>query len=171
MLAASRRPLRSARSTDAVAEFDASKRRERNAARTDVEDQQLGEETAPVIDYLDAISGPWDWKTASRQYTPYQKKRWAVQPTVYCWALRHRGFTNVEAIDTSEAPLDRFHFCVLTPDSDPTEMVTVDRDDEWDRWVLEQVLILVPLLEAVATVWPKRDNHDMCGPKWFEAFR
>lgn len=123
-----------------------------------------------TIDYLDAVTGPWDWKTASQLYKPWEKERWNVQATVYNWALRHRGFTNNPDIDDYEAPLDVFTFGVFVDGEEYPQILSVTRDDEWDRWLKRQVLSLVPLLESGADVWPRIDNGVLCSAKWCEAW-
>ena len=124
-----------------------------------------------TVDYLDRHLGACDWKTGSRPYEPWEKDRWNIQRTVYGWALRHRGFTNVEAIDTYQGPLDQFTFWVLGDFDKAPQPVPVTSSDEFDRWFKQQVESMLPLMESGASVWPKNDQHALCSPRWCEAFR
>lgn len=123
-----------------------------------------------TIDYMDRVLGPWDWKTASRAYERWEKERWNIQRTVYGWALRHAGFTGVDAIDQYPGPTDRFTFCVLGDFNSAPQIVEVTSTDEHDRWLKHQIESLLPLMESGATVWPKNDSHALCSPKWCEAW-
>jgi hypothetical protein len=114
-----------------------------------------------TVDYIDRRMGLVDWKTSSRNYEPWEKERWNVQATVYCWAKRQLVLPYA----------DTFTFVVMVDNASPTpQVITVERGPEWDGWLEDQIRSFLPLMEANAPVWPKLDNHALCGPKWCEAW-
>lgn len=108
----------------------------------------------------------WDWKSTSsmRSYTPWEKQRWAVQPTVYTWAASDAGLV----VPNSEG-LFRFDYKVFVRGK-PTapQTVTVYRSENSFAWLAQIVLNMVNMAEKMGTddPWPLNDHSALCGPKW-----
>jgi hypothetical protein len=98
----------------------------------------------------------WDWKTANRPYEAWEKERWAIQPTVYTYALsKMYGGDNYE-----------FTYAICLKSRQDTQLVTVTRHSgHWD-WMREQIASVVHLVQADLPRWPLRDQSALCSPKW-----
>lgn len=118
-----------------------------------------------TVDYLDE-RWPVDWKTASRPYEPWEKQRWAIQPTVYTTALR-------EHLRGGDYPgdLEAWQYIVF-PDGNktPVQWVPVQRTPEWDPWLVTQMWGIADMIDANMATWPMRDQHALCSPKWCGEF-
>lgn len=142
------------------------------------EDEHRIIEITGSIDYIDALKGPIDWKTAGREYQRWEKKRWAIQPTFYNCGLRHLGVTGLVSPYSGEpygGPFDDWNYCVFVDNNKPEpQWVHVERPSSWDVWLVDQLLPIAHQLEALETlrtpVWPKRDQHALCSPKWCPAW-
>ncbi len=124
-----------------------------------------------TIDYLDQRLGLVDWKSAGQEYQPWEKQRWSIQPTVYLAAQRADP-----ALRALELP-ETFTYIVFpeqvrrkrdgTP-GDPVQVVPIQRDPSWDRWLFLQCKSLLALAEGVGWggPWPLVDSHALCSQKW-----
>jgi hypothetical protein len=103
-----------------------------------------------------------DWKTSSRKYERWEKQRWAPQPTVYTFAVAELGL-----IQRHEKGY-QFDYRVFNHkynDPEP-QCETVWRDTGQWAWMVQQVSNMVDMIESDLTVWPVRDDHALCSPKW-----
>lgn len=118
-----------------------------------------------TIDYV-APYELWDWKTASRPYSPYEKQQQAVQPSVYAEAARRGHLPGFEADGDDVIPFYYGVMRMLTNHSEP-QIVTVARSRSHFDWVMQQV---TPLVRMATTMlnheWSKNDQHFLCSPKW-----
>ncbi len=116
------------------------------------------------IDYVDKRMGLVDWKTASRTYQAWEKRRWAIQPTVYlaaqaltdgAWAFVPDKFTYVVFPDTKKA-------------ADRVQSITVTRSEGQMKWLAAQVATIAETAAALGfdRPWPTRDQHALCSPTW-----
>ena len=103
-----------------------------------------------------------DWKTSSQDYKRWEKQRWAPQPTVYTFAAAQQGL-----LDRHENgyQFDYRVFNHKVNDTEPQE-VTVWRDQGQWSWMVQQVSNMVAQIESDLGVWPVRDDHALCGPRW-----
>jgi hypothetical protein len=120
------------------------------------------------IDCVDYELGLVDWKSASRVYTPWEKRRWSVQPTVYLAAAQAEGLT----LETDGGIPDVFHYVVM-PDVPPEnrdwiQLIQVTRAGTQREWLVDQVADIATLVERMGfdVAWPKRDQHALCSEKW-----
>lgn len=119
------------------------------------------------IDYVDRQMGLVDWKSASRAYQPWEKRRWAIQPSVYLAAWEamdadHQGWTFCPEV---------FNYVVFpdtTKQSDRIQFIPVTRASAQVGWLVDQVGRIAAMIEALGfdTPWPTRDQHALCSPKW-----
>lgn len=131
------------------------------------EDDQRLVTISGTMDYVDRhYLG--DWKTKSREFTKWEEERWAIQPTVYWWAIRHDPEL---AWIADQVPDGAWKFIAMVDDNDPKpQIIDVDRPPEWDHWLHRKVMSLVPLMEAGLDVWPMNDTQALCSPKWCESW-
>jgi hypothetical protein len=117
-----------------------------------------------TIDFVDA-DGIWDWKTAGdeKKYKDgyggegWKLKRFAVQPTVYTWA--------VHELTGRTLP---FTFAAATKGTTSVQTVKCERGPADWGWMIEQLWGLVDFFESMGTdnPWPKNDQHALCSEKW-----
>lgn len=118
-------------------------------------------ELAGTIDYLEPYAKVGDWKTASRgPYTPWEYKRWAIQPTIYTWAATAEGYFDTLPVE--------FEYVVLGK-HDPQRLV-VERGGEHWSWLADQVTPIAELIEYELPRWPVNDSHALCSEKWCPAW-
>lgn len=103
----------------------------------------------------------WDWKTANRSYEPWEKERWAIQPTIYTYAL---------AQEYGEDKEYDFTFGVCLKTRQDVQIVTVKRNIGHWNWLQQQVLSFVHLIRADLPIWPLRDQHALCSSKWCSVY-
>ena len=103
-----------------------------------------------------------DWKTSSQTYQRWEKQRWAPQPTVYTFAAAQLGL-----LERHEQGY-QFDYRVFNhKNNDPEpQAVTVWRDTGQWGWMVQQVSNMVAMIESDLEVWPVRDDHALCSPKW-----
>lgn len=103
-----------------------------------------------------------DWKTTGRKYERWEKQRWDLQSNVYTYAAAQQG-----KLERHEQGY-QFDFIVFNhkyQDPEP-QKVTVWRENGAWGWLTQQVSNMVAMIESDLTVWPVRDDHALCGPKW-----
>jgi hypothetical protein len=99
-----------------------------------------------------------DWKSAGRAYTPWERQRWAVQPTFYTEAARQMGLLP----DKSE-----FRYVVFQKRDKPPQIVPVYRDRRFTDHMVRQLWRIVDLHDALPDgPWPINDQHALCSDKW-----
>lgn len=118
-----------------------------------------------TMDFVDDLSIIWDWKSAANadKYgrNAWEHKRWSIQPTVYTYAWW---------VETGEVVPFTFAACLKGFTRRPAQFVTVTRDQtHWD-WLGQQIRPIIDLWEADLKVWPLRDQHVLCSPKWCPAW-
>jgi hypothetical protein len=108
-----------------------------------------------------------DWKSSSRgPYQPWEYKRWALQPTVYSWALAQAdGYSSCKP---------EFEYVVMfSPTKRAPEGVqrfSVERGPEHYEWLKTKCTDIAQLIEVGLDSWPKNDNHALCSEKWCPAW-
>lgn len=103
-----------------------------------------------------------DWKSASRTYQRWEKQRWAHQATVYTFAAADVGL-----IQPNGDGLYRFDYRVFERGKVvEAQEVTVWRGVGQWGWLTQLVNNIADMMESDAEVWPLRDDHALCGPKW-----
>lgn len=110
---------------------------------------------------IDAYNGgaTWDWKTSGRgEYEAREYQRWAVQPTIYTYAINAMYGQNVP-----------FNYGVVHDGGLQTFMVHRDERD-W-AWLTEKALDWATMIEADLPRWPKVDNHWLCSERWCGAWK
>ena len=124
-----------------------------------------------TMDYVDK-NYLGDWKTAGREYKAWEKVRWAIQPTTYWYAMTHAKDLEHIRKQMSDAAitLGYWRFIVTAEGKSSPQIVQLTRPTPWDKWMERQLLSVVPLLEADLEMWPLRDQHALCGPKWCTHF-
>lgn len=104
-----------------------------------------------------------DWKTTGRDYQRWEKQRWAVQPTVYTYAAAELGW-----IDPSGDGTYRFDYRVFNHKNNSPQAQHVETfrgPGQWG-WLVQMVSNMVDMIESSLKVWPLRDDHALCGPRW-----
>jgi hypothetical protein len=116
-------------------------------------------EISGTADYLDFENfDVKDWKTSGRgEYVEWEYKRWAMQPTVYVWAV-------------NQMTLHRPDFEYVVMHKKGVHRFTVERPPEWDAWLKTKVVDIALQIEREVPSWIKSDNHALCSPKWCPAF-
>jgi len=102
-----------------------------------------------TMDCVDERGFVWDWKTGARSMEHWEKHRWAVQPTVYCWAEQCAEFRYGIMLHSNEVQLLR-----------------VTRDQRHFDWLYKQCQQIVRLIESGLPTWPLNDSGWHCSPSW-----
>jgi hypothetical protein len=127
------------------------------------EDSKRVIECTGTIDYIDE-EGLKDWKTAGRPYEPWEKQRWAIQPTVYTLCA-----AKAQLIDM--APEIPFEYVVLIKGGTVgLQRITVTRHEGDWNWLIDKCVTIAELIEAQIPSWPKQDNTALCSPKFCGAW-
>jgi hypothetical protein len=136
-----------------------------------LEDEHRRIYVSGTMDYVDR-NYLGDWKTAGREYKAWEKVRWAIQPTVYWYAMcKADDLKDVrERLTDYAITVGLWKFIVTAEGKQNAQIVQLTRPTGWDGWLKRQLLSVVPLLEADLEMWPLRDQHALCGPKWCTAF-
>ncbi len=122
-----------------------------------VEDDERVITLAGTADFIDATGHIIDWKTGEAKYQQWEKQRWAIQPTVYTWALN-------QLYPEMKAPFS-FQFCLLRP-SGKVDWCEVHRSQADFAWLRKKVLHLARTVEAELDEWPLNDTGWWCSSKW-----
>lgn len=99
----------------------------------------------------------WDWKTTGRAWDT-SELRWKHQPTVYTYAIDDMYGGKYDSYE--------FTYAVMLKSRQDVQILTVERDARHWNWLREQALTIVRLIEADLPMWPLRDQHHLCSPKW-----
>lgn len=112
-----------------------------------------------TIDYFGA-DGLKDWKTSSREYIPWEHRRWDTQATIYTYAAWGLQWRTVQPVE--------FELVIMHPQG--VQRLMLERTTaDWD-WLAQRAEALSVLIEAELPLWPKNDNHALCSSKWCDAF-
>lgn len=120
------------------------------------EDEERTISLKGTLDCVDKHGCIWDWKTSSRPYTPWEKQRWAVQPSVYTFGLVHN--TDVSL------PVE-FNYGILLHDGS-VQRVVVTRTEEHFSWLRHKLVTLAKVLESGQRPLPLNDTGWWCSPDW-----
>lgn len=102
-----------------------------------------------------------DWKSSGRAYERWEKQRWAIQPTVYTYAA------SVLGIQPNEDGLYQFDYRVFVRRGvQEAQSVTVWRGNGQHTWLVNIVENICKMIESPLLMWPLRDDHALCSPKW-----
>lgn len=119
-----------------------------------------------TIDYIDAVEGLVDWKTAGRSWQAWEHERWDVQATVYTWS-QVQQFNSME-LRIPQATLP-FVWHVMQTNGEYQKIVTHRHAGDW-AWLKERCLTLALTLEAELPSWPKNDTSALCSPAYCPAW-
>lgn len=104
----------------------------------------------------------WDHKTAGREYSEWEKQRWALQPTVYCAV--------VDALPEFELeyPMRFSYGVMLKKGRYTTQKINVNRTQQHAAWLRTQIRQFVGMYLRTGTdvEWQTNDSHALCSPKW-----
>lgn len=122
-----------------------------------------------TIDLFDRVFGALDYKTTgdARAYRrgrggeAWKLDRWAIQPTIYLYALWCEGYL-------PDADMWEFTYLAFDFGSPEVELYrpVVRRQIADFNWAAEKLVSYAMLIEAGVPVWPKQDNHALCSEKW-----
>ena len=101
-----------------------------------------------TADWIDKSGIIWDWKTPSRHYQAWEKKRWDVQSHAYTWA---HG-------------LDQFNLAVMSKGE--LQIIEIPRSAEEKAAFVDLCWSIVPTMLSNADSWPQRWEGWHCSPKW-----
>lgn len=124
-----------------------------------------------TIDYFDAISGPWDWKTTGdgRKYQAgfggeaWKLDRWNIQGPTYTKALVELGFLD------SDGPWD-FTFGAFSLPAGQFQSHTIRITAGHHDWLAAKCVAWAQMVESELSSWPMTDNQALCSPKWCPAW-
>lgn len=124
----------------------------------------------------------WDWKSAGRAYEPWEKHRYAVQPSAYATVLNMGLMPHVDA---AAWPITFRYGVMYKPGTYlkrnkgsnktgvETDIVTVQRTAADRDWLYARIKQHVDLALACglhdgdsAVKWPMVDDHGLCSSKW-----
>ena len=131
---------------------------EENASRLIHSDDERDVYLEGTLDCADMDGRIWDWKTGEARYVPWEKQRWAIQPTVYTYLY-----------SWSHEPPWHFRFTLLRPNG-TVEFCDVTRMPGDHAWLREKVLALAIAIEAELPSWPLNDTGWWCSEKWCAAW-
>jgi hypothetical protein len=122
-----------------------------------------------TVDYV--LGGEmWDWKSSgSRDWKPWEKQRWAVQPTAYAYAAMNGA---VQGFTATSWPLTFRYGVVYKPRSKnggyDHDIITVTRTQGDVDWMMAKARTYVDLaLTALDITWPQIDSENhLCSTNW-----
>ena len=114
-----------------------------------------------TMDYVHS-SGIWDWKTAARKYSEYEKQAQNIQSAVYATAATHLGLTEYTV---------NFNFGVMIRNASSTgQVVNVTRTKQHEDWIVDQTSSVVNAVMALQGLpqerWIMNDQHHLCSERW-----
>lgn len=115
-----------------------------------------------TMDCVDQHYEPWDWKTAARAHDVWEKQRWAVQPTAYCYAVQAM---NNEQHVTGEMVDATFVYGVMLHNGD-TQVYRVSRGNGHVAWLKKVASQIAWMIEHEVNPWPLNDGGWWCSDKW-----
>lgn len=117
--------------------------------------------TIDVVNQYDHMLEDHKSSSSDHNYKRWEKQRWDIQSTVYTYAMAR------------EQMVDRhpngylFEFSVYTyKNGSAPNHIQVWRDTGQWGWLTQVVTNMVETIESDLTVWPLRDDHALCGPRW-----
>jgi len=112
-----------------------------------------------TMDYMDDEGIIWDWKTAKKLYSPNEKQKSAIQPTVYTTAMRLSG----------QAENPRFFYGVMVRQAKPKhQILEVYRNKGHMDWLRHLVRGAVGqcLATGFEQNWIMNDTSPLCSESW-----
>jgi hypothetical protein len=113
----------------------------------------------------------FDWKTASRPYSVWEKQRWAIQPTAYTTVM---NMGMMPGFDAAPWPI-KFHYGVIEKPSSKTgkgsayksDILTVDRTQAHANWMFARMKTWANMgLKSLDERWPQNTDSGLCSSKW-----
>ena len=89
-----------------------------------------------------------DWKNPSREYEPWEQRRWNLQASVYCFAL---GIPNFDLVALVKGKI---------------QTIRIERQDPEAAALRDLCWSIAGLIQADLKVWPMRWAGWHCSPKW-----
>jgi len=89
-----------------------------------------------------------DWKNPSREYLPWEQKRWNLQASVYCFAFGIPDFDLVALVNGK------------------VQVIRIERDGSEVEALRDLCWSVAALIQSDLKVWPKRWAGWHCSPKW-----
>lgn len=128
-----------------------------------------------TADYI--ADEPWDWKTAGREYMPWEKHRWAVQPTAYATVM---NLGLMPHADQQDWPIKFRYGVVYKPgtylkrnkgsnkNGCESDIITVERTQADADWLFARIRSYADLtLDVLQHRWPMIDNENhLCSSNW-----
>ncbi len=110
----------------------------------------------------------FDWKTAGnmQQYLPWERQRWAIQPTVYTYAAWHAGLIP----DPSWVFEYKVFFSGDKPGEASPRTIGVTRGHNHVAWLKQLVAQMLEQAVSDVSPWPQRDDSALCSDKWCPVF-
>jgi len=107
----------------------------------------------------------YDWKTANREWSAWEPKRYYVQPTIYNYAY--------SVLNDGELPTFKYIVLNKTGKVAPPQIIPVKRsqsDFDWMKMALWNIVDLYKSTNNGQTSWPLLDQGWHCSPKWCDAW-
>ena len=101
-----------------------------------------------TVDWVDTSGVIWDWKNPSKEYVPWEKRRWDIQSHAYCWAL------------------DATYFNLGVLSGGQLQVVEIERTEEDKNAFIELCWSMVPTIMSDAETWPQNWSGWHCSPIW-----
>lgn len=107
----------------------------------------------------------WDWKSASGDYKPWEKQRWAIQPTTYLWAASESGLIRPNLDGEFKF---RYKVAVRKSTAVKFQTVTVTRGEGQFDWLKKLTRNMSEYIESQGfqNEWLLRDESALCSGKW-----
>jgi len=89
-----------------------------------------------------------DWKNPSREYTPWEHRRWNLQASVYCYAFGISDFRLVALVGGA------------------VQEIKIERTDADHEALKDLCWSVAELIQSDLKVWPMHWDGWHCSPKW-----
>lgn len=125
--------------------------------------------TVNLVGTMDCVAQdytPWDWKTSARTHDVWEKQRWAVQPTAYCYAVEQM---NNEHATVGEMSDQEFVYGVMLHNGS-TQVYRVSRGNGHIVWLKKVASQIAWMIEHEVNPWPLNDGGWWCSDKWCPLF-
>ena len=118
-----------------------------------------------TMDYLHP-NGIWDWKTAARKYSVYEKQSQDIQASIYCFAGNKMGVVKEQSM---------FNFgVIIRVEKAYGQIISINRSKAHSDFVIQQALSAVAYGFAMTdntgvptdNRWLINDQHYLCSQRW-----
>ena len=130
-----------------------------------------------TADYVHPNGEIWDWKTSGREYVPWEKQRYAIQPTAYSSVLQRGLMPNIDA--KHDWPITFRYGVMYKPGTwlkkgnkearkgVQTDIITVRRTQGDADWMYERIRQIIDFgIDILDRQWPQIDESGLCSEKW-----